>query len=55
VLVEAKAVEITLPIRRAQLLSYLKLLNVPFGLIMNFHERKVTDGISRVILAGANK
>jgi GxxExxY protein len=54
-LVEAKAVEKVLPIHKAQLLSYMKLLNVPIGLLINFHERKVTDGISRLILPGANK
>lgn len=55
VLVEAKAVEKILPIHKAQLLSYMKLLNVPLGLLINFHEMKVTDGISRLILPGANK
>ena len=55
VLVEAKAVEKILPIHKAQLLSYMKLLNVPLGLIINFHEMKVTDGISRLILPGANQ
>ena len=55
VLVEAKAVEKLLPIHKAQLLSYMKLLNVPVGLVINFHEMKVTDGISRLILPGANK
>ena len=54
VLVEAKAVEKILPIHKAQLLSYMKLLNVPIGLLINFHEMKVTDGISRLILPGAN-
>ena len=54
VLVEAKAVEKILPIQKAQLLSYMKLLNVPLGLLINFHEIKVTDGISRLILPGAN-
>jgi GxxExxY protein len=54
VLVEAKAVEQTLPIHKAQLLSYMKLLNVPLGLLINFHERQVTNGISRLILPGAN-
>ena len=54
VLVEAKAVEKILPIHKAQLLSYMKLLNVPLGLLINFHEMKVTDGISRLILPGAN-
>jgi GxxExxY protein len=55
VLVEAKAVEKILPIHKAQLLSYMKLLNVPVGLLINFHEVKVTDGTHRLILPGANK
>ncbi len=55
VLVEAKAVEKILPIHKAQLLSYMKLLNVPIGLLVNFHEMKVTEGISRLILPGANR
>jgi len=38
-----------------QLLSYMKLLNVPLGLLINFHEMKVTDDISRLILPGANQ
>src|SRR6202008_498554 len=54
VLAGAKAVERILPIYKAQLLSYMKLLNVPIGLLINFHEVKVTDGISRLILPGAN-
>lgn len=54
VLVEAKAVEKVLPVHKAQLLSYMKLLDVPLGLLINFHEMKVTDGVSRVILPGAN-
>jgi GxxExxY protein len=53
--VEAKAVEKVLPIHKAQLLSYLKLLNVPVGLLINFHNSKVTDGVSRLILPGANQ
>jgi GxxExxY protein len=55
VLVEAKAVEKILPIHKAQLLSYMKLLNVPLGLLVNFHEMKLTDGVHRLILPGANK
>ena len=55
VLVEAKAVERTLPIHKAQLLSYMKLLNIPIGLLLNFHEMKLTDGLSRMILPGANQ
>jgi GxxExxY protein len=55
VLVEAKAVEKILPIHKAQLLSYMKLLNIPIGLLINFHEMKVTDGISRLVLPGAGQ
>ena len=54
VLVEAKAVEKVVPIHKAQLLSYMKLLQVPLGLLINFHEMKVTDGVVRLILPGAN-
>lgn len=55
VLVEAKAVQEILPIHKAQLLSYTKLLNIPMGLLMNFHEKRVTDGVRRLILPGANR
>ena len=55
VLVEVKAVQKVLPIHKAQLLSYMKLLNVPVGLLINFHELKVTDGVHRLILPGANR
>jgi GxxExxY protein len=55
VLVEAEAVEKVLPIHKAQLLSYMKLLNVPVGLLINFYEVKVTDGVHRLILPGANR
>ena len=55
VLVEAKAVEKFLPIHKAQLLSYMKLLDVPLGLLINFHEIRVTDGVHRLILPGANR
>ncbi len=54
VLVEAKSVEHVLPIHKAQLLSYMKLLNVPLGLLINFNVSKLTDGVSRLILPGAD-
>jgi GxxExxY protein len=55
VLVEVKAVQAILPIHQAQLLSYMKLLNIPIGLLVNFNVTKLTDGVSRLILAGADK
>jgi GxxExxY protein len=54
-LVELKAVNDVAPIHKAQLLSYMKLLDVPLGLLFNFHEIKLVDGISRLILPGANQ
>ena len=55
VLVEAKALQKILPIHNAQLLSYMKLLDVPVGLLINFHEMKLIDGVRRLILPGANQ
>ena len=52
--VEVKACDAIHPIHKAQLLSYMKLLDIPLGLIINFNELKLTDGISRLILPGAN-
>lgn len=55
VLVEGKSVERTLPIHQAQLLSYMKLLDVPIGLLINFNVPRLTDGVTRLILPGANR
>ena len=54
-LLELKCVETVLPIHKAQLLSYMKLLDVPLGLLINFHEERLVDGVSRMILPGANR
>jgi GxxExxY protein len=45
VLVENKAAEAVSPIHKAKLLSYMKLLNVPLGLLINYHVSKLTDGV----------
>jgi len=54
-LLELKSVQEVLPIHKAQLLSYMKLLDIPIGLLINFHELKLVDGIHRLILPGANE
>ena len=54
-LLELKCVQEVLPIHKAQLLSYMKLLDIPLGLIINFHELKLIDGVVRMILPGANR
>jgi len=53
-LIEVKAVERVLPIHAAQLLTYMKLLNVPLGLLLNFHETVLRNGVTRLMLPGAN-
>ena len=52
-LVELKAVEVLHAISKAQLFSYMKLLDIPIGLLINFHEMVLKNGIVRMILPGA--
>ena len=55
-MIEQEAAEITeISFHKAQLLSYMKLLDIPLGLIINFNVLKLTEGVSRLILPGANK
>jgi len=54
-LVEVKCVQDLHNIHKAQLLSYMKLLDVPLGLLINFFEERVTDGVSRMVLRDANR
>jgi GxxExxY protein len=54
VLVETRSVEAILPIHKAQLLSYMKLLDVPLGLLTNLNVARLADGVSRLILPGAD-
>jgi GxxExxY protein len=54
-LLELKCAQEILPIHKAQLLSYMKLMDIPLGLIINFHEMKLSDGVARMILPGANR
>jgi len=49
-IVELKAVEGLLPIHRAQLISYLKATNCTLGLLINFNETRLAQGIRRVVL-----
>ena len=49
VVVELKAKSAIHPVDKAQVLSHLRLLNLRFGLLVNFHEERVVDGISRIV------
>ncbi len=50
VVVELKSVESLAPIHNAQILTYMKLLNVPFGLLINFNAPLLKDGIRKFVL-----
>lgn len=45
VVVELKAVEVMIPVFKAQLLSYLKLTGKPKGLLINFHCENIKDNL----------
>lgn len=49
VIIEVKAVEQELPIYRAQLLTYLRLTKLKLGLLINFGQKYLRDGIERVV------
>ena len=49
IVVELKAKTAIHPVDKAQVLSHLRLLNLRFGLLINFHEEKLVDGVSRIV------
>lgn len=49
VVVECKATSITNPVFGAQVLTYLRLLDLKLGLVINFGKQRVADGIHRVV------
>ena len=50
-ILELKAAEKLLPIHHAQVLSYLKSTHCHLGLLINFNERLLRDGIRRIVLS----
>ena len=48
-LVELKAIESVQPIHRVQVTTYLKILKLPLGLLINFNVPLIKDGITRVL------
>ena len=49
VVVEIKAIDRLLSVHEAQLLSYLRMLDLRLGLLINFNNRLLRDGIRRVV------
>jgi GxxExxY protein len=49
VVVELKAKSTIHPVDKAQTLSHLRLLDLRFGLLINFHEERLVDGVNRIV------
>jgi GxxExxY protein len=47
--VEVKSVDAIHPIHEAQLLSYMRLSGIGFGLLINFNVLHLRDGIKRMV------
>ena len=49
VVVELKSVEKVAPVHSKQLLTYLRLMNVPVGLLINFGASTLKEGLHRIV------
>lgn len=49
IVVELKSKGAIHPIDNAQTLSHLRLMNLTVGLLLNFHESKLVDGLHRIV------
>jgi GxxExxY protein len=49
VIIEIKATEKIFEVHSAQLLTYLRLSNLKLGLVLNFGQSRLCDGISRIV------
>ena len=48
-LIELKAVEGIIPVHHAQVITYLKVLRLPLGLLINFNEVLIKSGLHRIL------
>ena len=46
--IELKSIERLAPVHGKQVLTYLRLMNLPLGLLMNFNQATFKDGLKRV-------
>ena len=49
VIIELKSIENVIPLHKKQLLTYLKLTNMKVGLLINFNEATLKEGLHRVV------
>ena len=54
IIVELKSVETVQPVHKKKLLTYLRLANKPLGLLINFNEELLKNGITRIINSNKN-
>jgi len=49
VIIELKSVELLAPVHPKQLLTYLKITGIKLGLLINFNEALIKEGITRIV------
>ncbi|HXE43045.1 MAG TPA: GxxExxY protein [Candidatus Baltobacteraceae bacterium] len=49
VVVELKSIETVVPVHKKQVLTHLRLMNLKLGLLINFGEELIKNGISRIV------
>ena len=49
VIIEVKSVELVAPVHQKQLLTYLRITGLKLGLLVNFNEALIKDGIQRIL------
>lgn len=49
VIVEIKSIDLVAPVHHKQLLTYLRLTGLKVGLLVNFNEALIKDGVKRIV------
>lgn len=49
VIIELKSVEVIAPVHPKQLLTYLRITGLKLGLLINFNEKLIKDGVTRIV------
>ena len=49
VIIEIKSIEVVAPIHKKQVLTYLRLTGLKIGLLINFNEELLKNGVTRLI------
>ena len=49
VIIELKSVEVIAPVHPKQLLTYLRITGLKLGLLINFNEKLIKEGVTRIV------